>query len=158
MFSRKTDTERRDTKRPCAVFAMLVLASGLLQADITVTQLANEGVIISNGETRIMIDGMVVEPYSVYGGLPDSFGSDQAGLTIQRRRQLSHNARWSTEVQGNPRYNPAAGGKTAYWTQSAILYYFAFFRSSAGSGWKCAWCTSISTRSSQPTCRRKPRG
>jgi L-ascorbate metabolism protein UlaG (beta-lactamase superfamily) len=50
--------------------ASLVLASGLVQADITVTQLANEGVIVSDGETRIMIDGMVVEPYSVYGGLP----------------------------------------------------------------------------------------
>jgi hypothetical protein len=41
-----------------------------LQADITLTKLANEGVIISAGETRVMIDGMVVEPYSVYGGLP----------------------------------------------------------------------------------------
>jgi len=41
-----------------------------LVADITLTQLANEGVIISDGETRILIDGMVVEPYSVYGGLP----------------------------------------------------------------------------------------
>lgn len=42
------------------------------RADITITQLANEGVIISDGETRIMIDGMVVEPYSVYGGLPEN--------------------------------------------------------------------------------------
>jgi L-ascorbate metabolism protein UlaG (beta-lactamase superfamily) len=71
MFSRKPDTERCDTQRgACTALAMLVLASGLLQADITITQLANEGVIVSDGETRIMIDGMVVEPYSVYGGLP----------------------------------------------------------------------------------------
>jgi L-ascorbate metabolism protein UlaG (beta-lactamase superfamily) len=42
------------------------------QADITITQLANEGVIISDGETRIMVDGMVVDPYSVYGGLPEN--------------------------------------------------------------------------------------
>jgi L-ascorbate metabolism protein UlaG (beta-lactamase superfamily) len=41
-----------------------------VQADITITQLANEGVIIEGGQARIMIDGMVVEPYSVYGGLP----------------------------------------------------------------------------------------
>jgi len=41
-----------------------------MQADITITQLANEGVIISDDETRVMIDGMVVEPYSIYGGLP----------------------------------------------------------------------------------------
>jgi L-ascorbate metabolism protein UlaG (beta-lactamase superfamily) len=40
-------------------------------ADITITQLANEGAIISDGTTRVMIDGMVVEPYSVYGGLPE---------------------------------------------------------------------------------------
>jgi len=41
-----------------------------LAADITLTRLANEGVILSDGETRIIIDGMVVEPFSVYGGLP----------------------------------------------------------------------------------------
>ena len=40
------------------------------QADITLTKLANAGVVITNGETRVMIDGMVVEPYSVYGSLP----------------------------------------------------------------------------------------
>ena len=49
---------------------LLILFCSALQADITLTKLANEGVIISAGETRIMIDGMVVEPYSVYGGLP----------------------------------------------------------------------------------------
>jgi L-ascorbate metabolism protein UlaG (beta-lactamase superfamily) len=56
------------------VFLLLTLGlsgfSAPLEADITLTQLANEGVIISDGETRILIDGMVVEPYSVYGGLP----------------------------------------------------------------------------------------
>ena len=41
-----------------------------LQADVTITKLANAGVIISSGEKRVMIDGMVVEPYSVYGSLP----------------------------------------------------------------------------------------
>jgi L-ascorbate metabolism protein UlaG (beta-lactamase superfamily) len=41
-----------------------------LTADITLTQLANEGVMITDGQTLILIDGMVVEPYSVYGGLP----------------------------------------------------------------------------------------
>jgi len=56
-----------------AALLLSTLLSGLaapLGADITLTQLANEGVIISDGETRILIDGMVVEPYSVYGGLP----------------------------------------------------------------------------------------
>ena len=40
-------------------------------AALTVTQLANEGVMITDGEFRILIDAMVVEPYSIYGGLPD---------------------------------------------------------------------------------------
>jgi L-ascorbate metabolism protein UlaG (beta-lactamase superfamily) len=49
---------------------LLFLCSSASQADITLTSLANEGVVVSSGTTRIMIDGMVVEPYSVYGGLP----------------------------------------------------------------------------------------
>jgi L-ascorbate metabolism protein UlaG (beta-lactamase superfamily) len=50
----------------------LLLLCGAVQADVVLTQLANEGVIIESGPTRIMIDGMVVEPYSVYGGLPEA--------------------------------------------------------------------------------------
>ena len=41
-----------------------------LWADVTITKLANAGVVLSYGDTRVMIDGMVVEPYSVYGSLP----------------------------------------------------------------------------------------
>jgi hypothetical protein len=53
-------------KKLIAVKAIVLLCLSLsVQADITVTQLANEGVIISDGETRIIIDGMVVEPYSI---------------------------------------------------------------------------------------------
>lgn len=50
-------------------FIALLLASTTLQADVVITQLANNGVMITSGETRIMLDGMVVETYSVYGGL-----------------------------------------------------------------------------------------
>ena len=46
------------------------------QADITLTQLANAGVILTDGQARIMIDGMVVEPYAVYGGLPEAARPD----------------------------------------------------------------------------------
>jgi L-ascorbate metabolism protein UlaG (beta-lactamase superfamily) len=47
------------------------MATQVLQADVIVTQLANEGVILSDGgENQVMIDGMVTEPYSIYGGLP----------------------------------------------------------------------------------------
>jgi L-ascorbate metabolism protein UlaG (beta-lactamase superfamily) len=43
-----------------------------LQADVIVIQLANGGVILSDGkDTSIMIDGMVAESYSIYAGLPN---------------------------------------------------------------------------------------
>jgi L-ascorbate metabolism protein UlaG (beta-lactamase superfamily) len=59
---------------------VLWLFSGIfassLQADVTVTQLANEGVILSDGKSsRIMIDGLVDEPFSVYGGLPEEIAA-----------------------------------------------------------------------------------
>jgi L-ascorbate metabolism protein UlaG (beta-lactamase superfamily) len=49
---------------------LLLAFCASLQADVTITQLANEGVILDDGEARVMIDGMVVDRYSVYGGLP----------------------------------------------------------------------------------------
>lgn len=52
----------------CSVFGLLMAQS--LMADVTITRLAASGVIIDDGETRIMIDGLVVEPYAIYGGLP----------------------------------------------------------------------------------------
>ena len=52
-------------------FVAFALVSQGAWADITITQLANEGVVISDGTTRVMIDGLVVEPYSVYGGLSE---------------------------------------------------------------------------------------
>jgi len=56
------------------VFSLIALAFFVdgARADITIVQLANEGAIISDGEVSVMIDGMVVEPYSVYGGLPEN--------------------------------------------------------------------------------------
>lgn len=52
----------------CCVVCLLLAES--LMADVTLTRLAASGVIIDDGETRIMIDGLVVEPYAIYGGLP----------------------------------------------------------------------------------------
>jgi len=84
----------------CIACAWLVLASSPVYSDITVTQLANEGVIISDGETRVIIDGMVVEPYSVYGGLSPEAASqfDQAAgafsgvdLALVSHRHHDHN-------------------------------------------------------------------
>ena len=57
-------------KNLAAVKGLLMLGLCLdAGADVTITQLANEGVMLTSGDTRIMIDGMVVKPYSVYGGL-----------------------------------------------------------------------------------------
>ena len=88
-------------KKLITIKAVVLLCLSLsIQADITVTQLANEGVIISDGETRIIIDGMVVEPYSVYGGLsPEAAAQfDQAtgafsgiDLVLVSHRHHDHN-------------------------------------------------------------------
>jgi L-ascorbate metabolism protein UlaG (beta-lactamase superfamily) len=52
------------------ILLLLLLAQGL-RAEVIITQLANDGVILSDGgKARLMIDGMVTEPYSLYGGLP----------------------------------------------------------------------------------------
>ncbi len=64
----------------------LVCWSGLflsqsLIADVTITRLANEGVILDDGETRIMIDGLVVEPYALYGGLPPELAQEFSTAT-----------------------------------------------------------------------------
>lgn len=56
--------------RGCVEFLLLLVACVGLQADVTITKLANAGVVVTAGDTRVMIDGMVVEPYSVYGALP----------------------------------------------------------------------------------------
>lgn len=56
-------------KIPIAEFLVLLCLACTARADVTITQLANEGVILSDGQTRIMIDGLVVDSYSVYGGL-----------------------------------------------------------------------------------------
>lgn len=52
------------------LLVVLLFAHGALLADVTITKLANEGIVISDGQHRVMIDGLVVEPYAVYGGLP----------------------------------------------------------------------------------------
>jgi L-ascorbate metabolism protein UlaG (beta-lactamase superfamily) len=67
----------RKIVNPLLLFFFLSCAAAL-QADVTITRLANAGVILSDGDARVMIDGMVVEPYAVYGGLPDSAAADFA--------------------------------------------------------------------------------
>jgi len=57
-----------------ALLLALCVSAQDLRADVTITQLANEGVILADGgSARVMIDGMVVEPYSVYGGLAEEY-------------------------------------------------------------------------------------
>jgi len=63
--------------RPALAFILLLAGSfSSALAEVTVTKLANDGVLLSDGRTTIMIDGMVVEPYAIYGGLPEAFQPD----------------------------------------------------------------------------------
>jgi L-ascorbate metabolism protein UlaG (beta-lactamase superfamily) len=50
---------------------IMLFLSSLARADVVITQLANEGVLVTDGRTRVLIDAMVVEPYSIYAGLPE---------------------------------------------------------------------------------------
>lgn len=79
---------------------LLLLAGQQALADVTVTRLANEGVIIDDGVTRIMIDGFVVEPYALYGGLPPTLEQQfrnatgifaDINLAIASHRHHDHN-------------------------------------------------------------------
>ncbi|MDX1408739.1 MAG: MBL fold metallo-hydrolase, partial [Saprospiraceae bacterium] len=65
------------------VFLGIVFLAGgtAVNAEVTITRLANEGVILDDGETRIMIDGLVVEPYALYGGLPPELAQQFATAT-----------------------------------------------------------------------------
>lgn len=85
--------------------ASAVLLAGVLFAgpgigDVTLTRLANDGIILSNARTRVMVDGMVVEPYSIYGGLPAETQSEfmratgafgQIDLALVSHRHHDHN-------------------------------------------------------------------
>lgn len=90
--------------RPVVRFATLVALCMPLTppvlGDVTITQLANEGVMVSDADTRIMIDGMVVDSYSVYGGLDAAAAADFAAaagafsgvdLALVSHRHHDHN-------------------------------------------------------------------
>ncbi|MEM9293825.1 MAG: MBL fold metallo-hydrolase [Acidobacteriota bacterium] len=49
-------------------------------APLEVTFLANEGVLLSSGKGKVILDGLVTEPYTIYGAVPESvFESMVAG-------------------------------------------------------------------------------
>lgn len=59
-------------KLAMVIMLAMGLSSKVLLADVIVIQLANGGVILSDGkDTSVMIDGMVAESYSIYAGLPN---------------------------------------------------------------------------------------
>lgn len=58
-------------RRICSMLLLMCLTQAVM-ADVIVTRLANGGVILSDGKsTRVMIDGMVTTPFSIYAGLPE---------------------------------------------------------------------------------------
>lgn len=65
----------RCTKAAVVKAVLLAGLCGPAVAEVTVTTLANQGMLVSDGDTRVMVDGLVVEPYSIYGGLtPEAVG------------------------------------------------------------------------------------
>jgi L-ascorbate metabolism protein UlaG (beta-lactamase superfamily) len=63
------------------LIVLFMAISQIAVADVTITRLANDGVILDDGETRIMIDGFVVESYALYGGLPPLMAQEFATAT-----------------------------------------------------------------------------
>jgi len=53
------------------VALLLLVGSPLSAADLEVTYLANEGFLLACGETRVLIDAFVPEPYLTYGAVPE---------------------------------------------------------------------------------------
>jgi L-ascorbate metabolism protein UlaG (beta-lactamase superfamily) len=64
-----------------ALLAGLLLGAAGVRADVEITQLGNSGALITDGEARIVIDAMVVEPYAIYAGLPPQAVEDFTRLT-----------------------------------------------------------------------------
>lgn len=55
------------------VLALLALAAGSPPArEVELTYLANEGFLIRSGETKVLIDAFVTEPYSMYAAVPEA--------------------------------------------------------------------------------------
>ena len=65
----------------CWIALVAMGFSQVAMTDVTITRLANDGVILDDGETRIMIDGFVVESYALYGGLPPLMAQEFATAT-----------------------------------------------------------------------------
>jgi L-ascorbate metabolism protein UlaG (beta-lactamase superfamily) len=90
----------RFTGHRVAEAVLWLLLSAPVMADVVITRLANEGVLVSDGDTRIMIDGLVTEPYSIYGGLPQRAAAqlesatgpfDAVDLALVSHRHHDHN-------------------------------------------------------------------
>ena len=65
----------RFTRAALARALVALCLAGPAAAEVTITSLANQGVLVSDGETRVMVDGLVVEPYALYAGLtPEAAG------------------------------------------------------------------------------------
>ena len=79
---------------------LALLTASPLFADVKITRVANEGVIIDDGVTKIMIDGLVVERYALYGGLPPALAEQfslasgpfaRIDLALATHRHHDHN-------------------------------------------------------------------
>ena len=79
--------------------ALLFIFSQPLAADITITFLGNEGVLISDGTSKVLIDGFLAEPFAIYEGLTEQATAQQSraaspfdniGLALASHRHFDH--------------------------------------------------------------------
>ena len=102
--------------------ALAVVPGAQARADATVTTLANQGVVVSDGTTRVMVDGLVVEPYALYGGLPEDgarlfrtlegpFADIDLVLVSHRHHEHNQPAFACQFMQGSPRAHLATSAQ-----------------------------------------------
>ena len=60
-----------------AAGSLLLLAPATAAAEVEITFLANQGVLISSDEHKVMIDGFVQEQYALFGAMPESAARQQ---------------------------------------------------------------------------------
>lgn len=64
-----------------ALMILIVGCCPALQAQVTLTFLANEGVVIEGSEHKVMIDGFVQEPFALFGAIPEGYARQQDTAT-----------------------------------------------------------------------------
>jgi len=79
--------------------AILLIFSQPLVADISITFLGNEGVLLSDDSNKVLIDGFLAEPFAIYEGLTEPARAlqsraaapfDKIGLALASHQHFDH--------------------------------------------------------------------